>query len=861
MGFVTYISLLRKYRCFLYTVVLLMMSCTLSAQEKYGLEFASKGIDPENRTGINFFPEKPLTITHNFSLAFDISLIPDAGSYFGYVFRLTDENGQHIDLVFNMRTSSFDLIGGDAYSGISIKTTPQAFFHKWHNIRLDINNDQRTFTLRMNGKQISKAAINFPAGHKWQLSFGANRDKEARILDLPPMRLRDVKIYKDDALTHHWPLDQDTGAIARDVIDGRIATVEHPIWLAYTCRNWQQSASFITNGNASVAFDSDQGIVYIGGRDSLYYYNCGKDILLADRLEQAQGLPAGNMTVFGGKQLYNFLPDLKKVSTYDREHHVWDFNADKDSVTRFWHANRYYAPFDSAIYIIGGYGYYHFTNQVQRYSTTNRTWENLDIKGDNYTPRYMSASGTTPDGDSAFIIGGYGSVSGDQLLNPHNLYDLLLFDAKARTFRRIYQLPVPEKPFVFGSSMVVDTKNQSYYALTFGNDRMQSSLQLIKGSLLRPEYTKLAGEIPFRYFDIRSGVDLFYYAKGQKLIAVVRYTPENHVTQVRIYSIPFPPALLMTGPAPSHPIWIWLMVTAAICLAGLLLLRKNHFIHSSFRQPVEEPYAISVASPVISDIRPSMKVAFSREETGRILPAHSSRPSILLFGQFTILDKEGANISKLFSPLVKELFLLLLLHSLPDRKGITSEKINETLWPGRATKDAKNNRSVNIVKLKNLLDKLGHYTLEKEDSKWVLHFDSEHVDIDLMQYFGLSGHNSDNNIPQLVNVTSRGALLTETEYSWLDKFKSDITAEITIFFINYLNQWAGEASPGLIIAITNCILNFDPLSEEAVMFKCRALVTLRQHAAARAIYNNFVREYKDIYGEMFRKEYQELLVD
>jgi hypothetical protein len=860
MGFVTYISLLRKYRCYLLTVLLLVMSYPLSAQEKYGLEFASKGIDPEYRTGVNFFPEKPLTVTNTFSLAFDLSLLPDAGSYFGYVFRLTDEKGQHIDLVFNMRTSSFDLIGGDAYSGISIKTTPRAFFHKWHNIRLDFNNDQRTFTLWMNGKQISKASVTFPAGHKWRLSFGANRYDEAKILDLPPMRLRDVKIYKGDELKHHWPLDQDTGTLARDIIDGRVATIEHPIWLAYSCRNWQQTADLVTMGNASVAFDSDQGIVYIGGRDSMHYYNCGKNTLQADRLEQAQGLPAGNMTVFGGKQLYNFLPDLKKVSTYDTEHHVWDFNADKDSVTRFWHANRYYAPFDSAIYVIGGYGYYHFSNRVQRYSTTSRTWENLDITGDSYTPRYMSALGTTPGGDSAYIIGGYGSVSGDQLLNPHNLYDLLLFDAKARTFRRIYQLPVPEKPFVFGSSMVIDTKNQSYYALTFGNDRMKSSLQLIKGSLLRPEYTKLAGEIPFRYFDIRSGVELFYYAKGQKLIAVVRYTPENHVTQIRIYSIPFPPALLMASPTPSHPIWVWLWAIAAICLAGFLLLGKKHFVRSLARKPAEEPYTVNVASP-ISDIRPSMTVALSREETGLILPVQSSRPCILFFGQFTVIDKEGTNISKLFSPLVKELFLLLLLHSLPDKKGITSEKINETLWPGRAAKDAKNNRSVNIVKLKNILDKLGYYTLEKVDNKWVLHFDNEQVDIDLLQYFGLSNHKSDSDIGQLINITGRGGLLTETEYSWLDKFKSDIAAEITILFINYLNQWSAKSSPGLIIDITNCMLNFDPLSEEAVMFKCRALVTLRQHAAARAIYNNFVREYKAIYGELFQKEYQELLVD
>ncbi|WP_044220487.1 hypothetical protein [Chitinophaga pinensis] len=63
------------------------------------------------------------------------------------------------------------------------------------------------------------------------------------------------------------------------------------------------------------------------------------------------------------------------------------------------------------------------------------------------------------------------------------------------------------------------------------------------------------------------------------------------------------------------------------------------------------------------------------------------------------------------------------------------------------------------------------------------------------------------------------------------------------------------------IAIANSILNFDPLSEDTIMFKCRALVPLKQHAAARAVYNSFAKEYDHIYEESFEKEYQALLVD
>ncbi|TWW00802.1 kelch repeat-containing protein [Chitinophaga pinensis] len=269
----------------------------------------------------------------------------------------------------------------------------------------------------------------------------------------------------------------------------------------------------------------------------MFRYDCNKNLLRADSLTQAHGLPAGNQSVFGGNRLYNFLTDLKKVSTYNTANHTWNLSVDNDSVTKYWHANRFYAGFDSAIYVIGGYGNYRYTNQVQRYNIATGQWQLLNTSGDTYTPRYQAALGTTAAGDSAYIIGGRGSVNGDQLLNPHNLYDLNLFDAKTGAFKKIYELPAPEHPFAFGNSMVIDTKEKSYYALTFANDKMQSSLQLIKGSLTQPTYTPLASAIPFRYFDIRSRAELFYYEKAQKLIAVVLYTPENHVTQIRIYTI------------------------------------------------------------------------------------------------------------------------------------------------------------------------------------------------------------------------------------------------------------------------------------------------------------------------------------
>jgi len=90
----------------------------------------------------------------------------------------------------------------------------------------------------------------------------------------------------------------------------------------------------------------------------------------------------------------------------------------------------------------------------------------------------------------------------------------------------------------------------------------------------------------------------------------------------------------------------------------------------------------------------------------------------MLFGYFEVITSDGHNITRQFTPLLKEMFLLILIDSLRYNKGVSSEKLNDILWNGKDIKDAKNNRSVNLVKLKNILDKLGECTISRDTGAW-----------------------------------------------------------------------------------------------------------------------------------------------
>ncbi|SFW46675.1 Kelch repeat-containing protein [Chitinophaga sancti] len=844
-------SVVVKCHLFITTVLLsvfVFSPYALCAQGVYGLEFAGKKIAQELRTSLNLFPDKPLTVKDNLDLSFDLSFAPGYDSYFGYIFRITNEQGQNTDLIYSNQTQSINLVSGDEYTGILFKFPPSEVAGKWYHLQFTFNQQTRITTLRINGQVAGMAALPASLGNQLHIIFGANHYKYSNTYDLPTMRLRDVQIAQGGKTQYHWALRQHDGDRDIDLINHNIAEIEHPIWLAKAYSEWTTRQKITANGNAGLTFDKEKGILYITASDSTYQFTCNGNKLTALPLAQPRKLASGNVTEYDSKrhQLMNYFVDDQQVAWYDDTQRTWSKTAEGNKVTGFWQHNHFYSSYDSSLYVFGGYGHYHYTAEIQKYSTTDDQWKTVVAKGDKFAPRYMAALGATDNGDSAYILGGHGSATGDQLLNPENFYDLLLFDVKRHTFKKIYTLDKPDVPMAFGNSMVVDTKEHAYYALAYANDRMESSLQLIKGSLDKPGYIKLGNEIPYQFYDIKSTASLYYYAKGQELIAVSLYTTDNNTTEIKINTILFPPALLMPDEDEgerNYQYLLWGIVILTTLLTGILLRRKKQ----EQVAPVSRIYHL----PEPPKIAPAFRILELPA------PVEKKKAAVYLLGQFTVIDKERNDVSKLFSPLVKELFLLIFLHSSFGRKGISSEKINEILWTGRSVKDAKNNRSVNMVKLKNILEKLGDYSLAKENGKWKLSFDEEvYVDIRHCHQLILR-----NNIPQLVQVCGRGGLLMETDYSWLDKFKSDLSTELLNIFTRHLDEHAEQLAPEELIQTCDSMLHFDSLCEEAVMYKCRALVAMHQHATARSLFRNFKNEYEEIYGEPFEKDYMAVMVN
>jgi two-component SAPR family response regulator len=250
--------------------------------------------------------------------------------------------------------------------------------------------------------------------------------------------------------------------------------------------------------------------------------------------------------------------------------------------------------------------------------------------------------------------------------------------------------------------------------------------------------------------------------------------------------------------------------------------------------------------------RPSLK----RQEA---LP-RSKENSIFLFGGFQVFDKQGNDITAKFTPLPKKIFLFIMLNSLRNEKGVSSNALYETFWFGKSVESARNNRAVNIVKLKSLLEQLETASISKETGYWKFDFDPSRIYIDYFEYLQIVRSSSELTREDIVNLLSTvegRPFLKNTDADWLDPFKSEISNEIIDTFLRYLGESSDD--PEFLLHLVNCIFLFDPVSEEGLKIQCRLLIKQGKHSLAKKSYSRFINEYQKLYDEEYGLSFNQII--
>lgn len=844
---------------------LLLLACfTLIANsvlcQSHGLRFSSHEVVPEKRTSLNLTPEKPICFRQAADISFDLSFIPNLETYFGYIVRLVTENNQHIDLVYNQKLQRFNFVTGETVTGEFAIDSAQ-LYSQWNQCRIALHAGTQEVAFYLNQRLVAKGKAPISPATCYRIFFGANDFTGSQITDIPPMNIRDIRITEGNVPVAYYPLSESTGNECADEVHHKVAMAKNPVWIKPRHANWVQAVTVDTRGVASIAFDKHTERLYIVSTDTLHQFSFKNGQLTSVKLAvKHDTLPPGNQSIYSiaSNTLYNVDIDEKEVSIWQPQAGKWDRNFTPGPLTIYWQANKFLSPVDSSLYIIGGYGQLQYRNEVQRYHFPTKEWESIDPKGDFFMPRYLAALGINPAGDTAYIIGGFGSKTGDQSINPRYTYDLMAYSVKNSSFKSIYHLKEPARQFCFANSLVIDSATNNFYALIHPIDRFNSALQLMKGSLHSPEYQLMGDTIPYAFHDIESFADLFYCAGSKKLVAVTLFTNKQNISRVKVYTIDFPPNKLVMAAAPvasASRDWIWFLVAGGLVAAGVLLMMGRR---KRARQLTQHEENLSASLPGVA----AGQAATQSNMPGMAVPAAGKDVSaVYLFGQLEILDKEGNDITRMFTPLLKELFLLILTYTFKDGKGIASEKLYELLWSDKPIKDARNNFSVNVVKLKGILEKVGDCHIGKESDKWKLEILHNSIKVDYQRYAELISNKTAVHkayVQDLIQVVGRGAFLGTIHYSWLDDIKSDVSGKTMDILLNYISTADLAAEAEFIIKATNCIFFFDQLNEEALAYKCKCLVLLGRHGMAKDAYLKFAKEYRENYGQEFDKSFAEV---
>lgn len=807
-------------------------------QEKLvsGLFFSSHEVIQDKRTSLNLTPSDPFRFPDGFSLEMDANFRKGDG-YYGYIFRIIGDDNTNIDLVSNIatRSSNFSLVLKDkvlcTFNWVDI---PEGGTDRWIKIKFALNIPEKKLSISFNGNK-QEAFVPIISGlRNFEIVFGACRNRTFITTDVSPMSLKDIRIFDAKSkLVHEWKLSKHAQKEVYDEITHDMATVENPIWNIDTHVKWKKFKELKIDSLLGITRDEERGRVFFVDKHAVYILSTESATL--DTIRVSGGLPyftLGTQIIFNRftNELWSYDFDLNTISKFSFFTKTWSENLKTTKEPDFWHHNKFISPIDSSLVTLSGYGHYAYKSIIHQYNSKLNVWQGFD-RSEQIEPRYLSGCGFL-NSKEMLVFGGYGSKTGKQELSPEFYYDLYSLNLTDYSYKKLWTLNTPSKPFVPCEALIPDQQAGIFYTLIYNRNNYASSLHLAKFGIESNEYQIFNDSIPYSFLDIQSWSTLFLDQKTKQLIAIT-----SHSSDVSLYSISYPP-LMPEDVYQNIPVerrwYFWLI---GLLLSGGLVLFYIIIVRNKKKRSNKDGIHDHVEHPNITPIETKERKTTS---------------SIYLIGGFQIFNSRGQNITSAFSPTLKQLFLFILLYTIQKGKGISSVKLDEVLWFDKSGDSARNNRNVNISKLRSILEELEGAEVLYENSLWTINLGNT-VFCDYCEIINLlkkskSSTLTESEIHVLISMLSFGEFLPAVQTEWMDGFKSRFINETIDGLSLMFNEDNVKNNFSLRYHLAECILIYDPLNDEAFAMKCSVLYHLGKKGMAKNFYDSFCHEYKLLLG-------------
>ncbi|MBB6460444.1 hypothetical protein [Flammeovirga kamogawensis] len=866
---------------FLFTIFLTIISSSLFAQNQGGVKFKSHDHDLEERTSLILLEESKVNANDLMTLSTDILFNKTRKHYFGYILRIIDSNHRNIDIVYNYNNPdnyNFSLIYDHDITPIQFNFKDQKkALNEWKKLRLEVNIPENKISLTIGDQSKTIVLSDIQRFTNLKYYFGANNNPYFKVHDVAPITIRNIELQLDNQKLE-WPLNEKNGTIVNckqgEIYNG---VLTNGIWLNELQSKWEKVDKRAIDGS----------LFYFNEQYSYYYFMKNDTLFRKDMYqEHPVYVTSGNYPFLNHSKLrvvekknkdlifYNFITnDFYRFGVEDSKMNkaTIEFPYKKSTTQHIsWINDK-----QTELLFFGGYGNYEYSDNFSEIDLNKLSFENLSFKGDKISPRYFAGSGRANNGHH-FIFGGYGSKTGKQIAHPENYYDLYDFDENTHKTRKIATWETTDESFVVSRNIVVDTAKNQFLALTFDNHVRKNNLKLKLFDITTRKVKVIANDIPFEFFDTQTTIELKYDKEYQKLYSIV-LNRKGKKTKVDIYALDVTGGNFMNFEEQTQVVtandkglsWIFYLIgTLLLSIVAFALYKyktrksivaeKEQVTTIKVEPKVSEKKLPIVKDKIVVEVEEE-KVAAESQEIKQLQEDIKATSVINFFGGFRIIDENGNDISNKFTPLIKQIFLLIILSQFHNGRGVTVDQMTEVFWSDMPLKKARNNRSVNIAKLKQLFKLIGNINLVKTGDFWNLKFDKTVTFplFDLKEL--LEKEQSEENLKEITKILKNGKLLFGTEYPWMEEMMAQIINGIIEKLHNYLISDSITLTVKEKLKISDLILKYDALNEEAIHIKCQIYTLQGMHSMAKDTFEKFEQEYSLLYNEKFDLDYNEFL--
>ena len=849
--------MIRRRLCLLF----LLTGMTLFAYSQ-GLLFQANDKEIKERTSLQIFQEGEIPcFTKNFQLSFELS-IRDFDT-FGYVFLLKEDQGKtkysftYTYLDGENSTFKFNTDGKENHYSLNLRN--DALAYQWIPVSFAFDLQQDVLTIRIGDNEKKITSLGLKDTFCPHLFFG----RYDYILDMPTFAIRNLKLEGDRSHSYTFPLNENEGEEVHTSTGKVLGTVVNPVWLINGSYHWEKLFEYSFQTPSGITFEPDSQRLIIFSQDSLLTYNLLKrqpqKYSYSNKLPVKLQLATHFMNTTDGKlyvyELNNLPLGDATVAALDLNNQEWKQTGVAALPVQLHHHDGFWDETTGKYLVFGGFGNKRFNNTFLEYDIEGDRWDTLSYSGDRIIPRYFSGMAVNKNWEHIYVFGGMGNESGEQSVGRNYLHDLYLLDRKQQSVRRLWQ-NASDHRLVVARDMILTPDEKYIYALCYPEYLSDTYLQLYRLTVDDGTMKALGDSIPMRSEEIMTNANLYYNSLTHEYYCTTTEFDKKGHTVIRTYVLSAPPVSLdeirSYGSRSSLEIrWLWIMAGIGVLLlaGGVLFVRKKR---GKQRNAVLESSSVLMSPPVGREPDKSVqgKETLAKEDFESSLV----RPNaVYLFGPFTVIDRNGRDITHLFSSRLRQVFIYILLHS--THNGVLSVSLNEVFWPDKPDDKVKNLKGVTINQIRKNLAELDGVELVHDKGYFRLVFTDCYCD-----YFRFRTlKNAEEVENELGILLMRGKFLDGMDAGMMDHFKQKVEEFLSSFLPLEIERLYQQHKYDAVIRFCNVLFRVDPVNELALAYGMHALNHTGSSQEAILQYSLFVREYRQMMNEEYSISYAELM--